>query len=109
MVYKRYATSGRSKCGTVSRQNSFAIVNECIRILVDELAEIGHFPVVLRCVCLCNCQSAELWGMAFPEPYMTLFNHSSRAVKDVDPLIKIGGPGRSLIVFLEYLLSNIYS
>ena len=36
---------------------------------------------------------AELWGMSFPEPYMTLFNHSSRAVKDVDPVINIGGPG----------------
>jgi xylan 1,4-beta-xylosidase len=47
-------------------------------------------------VCLRNC-SAELWGMNFPEPYMTLFNHSSRAVKDVDPRIKIGGPGKPVV------------
>ena len=30
--------------------------------------------------------------MSFPEPYMTLFNSSSAAVKSVDSQIKVGGP-----------------
>ena len=34
----------------------------------------------------------ELWGMNFPDPYMTLFNHSSAAVKSVDARIRVGGP-----------------
>lgn len=34
----------------------------------------------------------ELWGMAFPEPYMTLFNASVSAVKSVNPQYKVGGP-----------------
>ena len=34
----------------------------------------------------------ELWGMGWPDPYMTLYNHSAAAVKAVDPGIRVGGP-----------------
>jgi beta-xylosidase len=40
----------------------------------------------------------EVWnegrwmGMPFPQPYLTLFNASSRAVKAVDPGFRVGGP-----------------
>ena len=33
-----------------------------------------------------------MWGMSFPDPYMTLFNHSSAAIKSVDAKIRVGGP-----------------
>jgi len=34
----------------------------------------------------------ELWGMPFPSDYMQLYNASARAVKAVDPQLKVGGP-----------------
>jgi xylan 1,4-beta-xylosidase len=33
----------------------------------------------------------ELWGMAFPRSYMPLYNASARAIKSVDPSLKVGG------------------
>jgi hypothetical protein len=81
---------------------------------------------------VCAAWCSELWGMSFPEPYarfaqpddegwllpaavrrllwwtgcdrryMTLFNHSSRAVKDVDSRIKIGGPATMQLNYLTY-------
>lgn len=37
----------------------------------------------------------ELWGMAFPTPYMSLYNASVAAVKAVNPKYKVGGPATS--------------
>ena len=34
----------------------------------------------------------EMWGMGFPEPYMSLFNASSVAPKGVHEGLKVGGP-----------------
>lgn len=34
----------------------------------------------------------ELWGMSFPEPYLSLYDHAQRALKDADPGLKVGGP-----------------
>ena len=34
----------------------------------------------------------ELWGVPFPDAYMALYNASARAVKSVDPLLRVGGP-----------------
>jgi hypothetical protein len=35
---------------------------------------------------------SEMWGVGFPEPYMSLYNASALAVKSVHPTLKIGGP-----------------
>ena len=34
----------------------------------------------------------EMWGMDFPDPYMTLYNASATAVKSVGSSLRIGGP-----------------
>ena len=44
--------------------------------------------------------------MNFPEPYMSLFNASSRAVKDVDRHIKIGGPATMQLNYLTYFVKE---
>jgi hypothetical protein len=33
-----------------------------------------------------------MWGMDFPNPYMTLYNASATAVKSVGSKLRIGGP-----------------
>eukprot|EP00937_MAST-01D_sp_MAST-1D-sp2_P005125 g5125.t1 len=34
----------------------------------------------------------ELWGMPYPGSYMALYNASARAVRSVDPQLRVGGP-----------------
>ena len=43
----------------------------------------------------------EMWGMAFPEPYMTLFNASSSALKAVHPGLRVGGPATMQLLDVE--------
>jgi xylan 1,4-beta-xylosidase len=49
----------------------------------------------------------EVWnegrwmGMPFPQPYLTLFNASSRAVKSVDPSFRIGGPASANLAHVQ--------
>eukprot|EP00928_Gymnodinium_smaydae_P066544 TRINITY_DN49537_c0_g1_i1.p1 TRINITY_DN49537_c0_g1~~TRINITY_DN49537_c0_g1_i1.p1 ORF type:complete len:532 (-),score=72.86 TRINITY_DN49537_c0_g1_i1:69-1664(-) len=34
----------------------------------------------------------EMWGVVFPEPYLTLYNASARALKSVSESLRVGGP-----------------
>ena len=39
----------------------------------------------------------ELWGVSFPDHYMTLYNASATAVKAVDPSLRVGGPATAQV------------
>ena len=48
------------------------------------------------------CQNEGRWmGMPWPQPYLTLFNASSRAVKSVDPSFRIGGPASADLAHVQ--------
>ncbi|EDQ85675.1 uncharacterized protein MONBRDRAFT_38796 [Monosiga brevicollis MX1] len=63
----------------------YALVNNFVHALTDrygrEEVSQWHFEVW-----------NELWGMPFPDDYMSLYNASLRAVKDVDANYSVGGP-----------------
>ena len=48
----------------------------------------------------------EMWGVSFPEPYMSLYNASARALKAVDPSLKVGGPATMQTLDVPEFISN---
>ena len=48
----------------------------------------------------------EMWGVAFPDPYMPLFNASARALKDVNPALRVGGPATMQTQFVPEFIGN---
>ena len=43
----------------------------------------------------------ELWGLSWPVDYMALFNASSRAIKSVDPSLRVGGPATAVLAHVK--------
>jgi xylan 1,4-beta-xylosidase len=41
----------------------------------------------------------ELWGMDFPSPYMSLYNASASAIKNINKHFKIGGPATARLQY----------
>jgi hypothetical protein len=58
-----------------------------------------------------------MWGISFPEPYMSLYNASALAIKSVDSQLAVGGPATAQVSIIHRLqrfdplpfLSQIYS
>ena len=48
----------------------------------------------------------EMWGVAFPDPYMQLFNASSKALKAVDSSLRVGGPATMQTQFVPEFIGN---
>ena len=42
----------------------------------------------------------EMWGVAFPDPYMSLYNASALAIKAVDTSLKVGGPATMQTLYI---------
>ena len=41
-----------------------------------------------------------MWGVAFPEPYMKLYNASALALKAVNTSLKVGGPATEQTLYV---------
>ena len=48
----------------------------------------------------------EMWGVSFPEPYMSLYNSSARALKAVDASLKVGGPATMQTLDVPEFIAN---
>ena len=48
----------------------------------------------------------EMWGVDFPDPYMSLYNASARALKAVDSALKVGGPATMQTLYVPEFIAN---
>ena len=48
----------------------------------------------------------EMWGVDFPDPYMSLYNASARALKAVDRALKVGGPATMQTLDVAEFIAN---
>jgi hypothetical protein len=49
---------------------------------------------------------SEMWGVPFPEPYMSLYNASAVALKAVSPFLKVGGPATMQTLDIAGFIAN---
>merc|ERR1711970_375356 len=47
----------------------------------------------------------EMWGVAFPQPYMQLYNASALALKAVNDSLKVGGPATMQTQFVPEFIA----
>lgn len=48
----------------------------------------------------------EMWGMPYPSSYLPLYNASARALKDVHPALKVGGPASANLANIADLIHD---
>jgi xylan 1,4-beta-xylosidase len=67
-----------------------ALVTATVQHTVERygLAEVQHWSFEVW---------NELWGMPFPDDYMSLYAASAQAVKSVDPSLAVGGPATAVL------------
>lgn len=53
-----------------------------------------------------RCGRSELWGMSYPEPYLTLYNTSAAAIKAVSPRLRVGGPATAALAHVADFLAD---
>ncbi|EGD74675.1 hypothetical protein PTSG_12384 [Salpingoeca rosetta] len=62
---------------------------------------------LLACLLVCLlAYTVEMWGIAYPFPYLNLYNATATALKSVHPSLKVGGPATMQVQHVADFIHN---